>query len=270
MMVFASINPFEHVLDTNHWHFFESVRIGFTLRYPFTKFIILLLIASAVMFAVFVPLGRRLRAGKPPNNLLGRIALGLLLFVRDEIVIPGIGEHDANRYLPFFWSMFFFIFVCNLLGMVPFLGSPTGNLWVTAALALCAFTVIHVSAILKLGAGHYFKAHFPHVDAPMGLGVVIGFFIGCIEIMGDFIKGFVLAVRLFANIFAGHTVLAVIMMLIVMAKYAPGILFWPISFGSVLSVTALSFLELFIAFLQAYVFTFLTSIFLGMAVHPEH
>src|SRR5262249_25607623 len=185
MMLFASINPFEHVLDTQNWNFFESVHIGFTLRYPFTKFIILLLIASAVMFAVFVPLGRRLRAGKPPNNLIGRIALGLLLFVRDEIVIPGIGEHDANRYLPFFWSMFFFIFVCNLLGMVPFLGSPTGNLWVTAALALCSFVVIHGSAMLKLGPGHYFKTHFPHVDAPMGMGVVIGFFIGCIEIMGD-------------------------------------------------------------------------------------
>jgi len=269
-MLFGSINPFEHVLDTRHWDFFESVRIGFNIPAPFTKFIILLLIASGLMFAIFVPLARRLKAGKPPNNLLGRIALGLLLFVRDEIVIPGIGERDANRYLPFFWSMFFFIFICNLLGLIPFMGSPTGSLWVTAALALCAFTVIHGSAIMKMGAGHYFKAHFPHVDAPIGLGVVIGLFIGCIEIMGDFIKGFVLAVRLFANIFAGHTVLAVIMMLIVAAKYAPGYLFWPISFGSVLSVVALSFLELFIAFLQAYVFTFLTSIFLGMAMHPEH
>jgi len=269
-MLLASINPFEHVLDTQHWNFFESAHIGFWLRYPFTKFIIILLIGSGALFAVFVPLARQMQAGKPPNSLLGRIALGFLLFVRDEVVIPGLGEHDANRYLPFFWSMFFFILICNLAGMIPFLGSPTGNLWVTAALALCSFIVIHGNAILKHGPAHYLKSHYPHVDAPMGLGPVIAIFIAGIEIMGHFIKTFVLAVRLFANVFAGHTVLAVILMLIVMAKDAPGYLFWPISFGSVLSVTALSFLELFIAFLQAYVFTFLTSLFLGMALHPEH
>ncbi|HLW63917.1 MAG TPA: F0F1 ATP synthase subunit A [Gemmataceae bacterium] len=269
-MVLASINPFEHVLDTRHWNFFESVRIGFDIRAPFSKFIILQLIAAGLMFAVFVPLGRRIRDGRLPTSKLGRVVMGMLEWVRDEIAIPGVGEHDANRFLPFLWSVFFYIFVCNLLGMVPFLGSPTGSIWVTAALALCAFTVIHGSAIIKTGPTHYLKAHFPHVEAPFPLGPIIAFFIAGIEIMGHFIKAFVLAVRLFANIFAGHTVLAVILMLIVMAKYAPGYMFWPISFGSVLAVTALSFLELFIAFLQAYVFAFLTSIFLGMALHPEH
>ena len=91
-----------------------------------------------------------------------------------------------------------------------------------------------------------------------------------IEVMGHFIKAFVLAVRLFANMLGGHAVLAVIMLFIVMAKDAALYLFWPITLASVLGVTALSLLELFVAFLQAYIFTFLTALFMGMALHPQH
>ena len=91
-----------------------------------------------------------------------------------------------------------------------------------------------------------------------------------IEVIGHFIKTFVLAVRLFANMFAGHTVLAVILLFIVMSKDTSFFLFWPVTLSSVLGVTALSLLELFVAFLQAYIFAFLASLFLGMALHPQH
>ena len=148
------------------------------------------------------------------------------------------------------------------------MGSATGSLWVTTALALCAAGLIHGAAVFKHGPVHYVKSYFPHIDAPGGF--FIGLFIMGIEIFGHFIKTFVLAVRLYANIFAGHTVLAVILFFVVMAKNTPFYLFWPIGIGSTLFIVALSFLELFIAFLQAYVFTFLTSIFLGMTLHPEH
>ena len=91
-----------------------------------------------------------------------------------------------------------------------------------------------------------------------------------IEFLGNFIKGFVLAVRLFANIFAGHVVLAFILVFIVLVKHEGPFLFWGVTISSVLGITALSLLELFVAFLQAYVFTFLTALFLGSALHPQH
>src|SRR5205823_8822054 len=103
-----------------------------------------------------------------------------------------------------------------------------------------------------------------------GMGYLLIPMIVGIEILGHFIKAFVLAVRLFANMLAGHTVLAVILLFIVMASQTSWYLFWPITIGSVLGVTALSLLELFVAFLQAFIFTFLTSLFLGMTLHPQH
>ena len=99
---------------------------------------------------------------------------------------------------------------------------------------------------------------------------MIGLFIAAIEIFGHLIKTFVLAVRLFANIFAGHMVLAIILSFILLAKNAPALAFWPISIASVMFIVALSFLELFVAFLQAYVFAYLTALFLGSTLHPEH
>jgi F-type H+-transporting ATPase subunit a len=153
--------------------------------------------------------------------------------------------------------MFLFVLFNNLLGMVPFLGSATASISVTGALALCSFLVIHGAAIAKMGPVHYLKSYAPHMDVPFGMGYLLIPMIVAIEIIGHFIKAFVLAVRLFANMFAGHTVLATILLFIVMARFTQWYLFWPITIGSVLGVTALSLLELFVAFLQAYIFTFL-------------
>src|SRR5207245_3433508 len=105
---------------------------------------------------------------------------------------------------------------------------------------------------------------------PLLIGVFLIPMSAAIEIMGHFIKAFVLAVRLFANMLAGHTVLAVILLFIVMAQGTSWYMFWPITVGSIVGVTLLSLLELFVAFLQAFIFTFLTSLFLGMTLHPEH
>lgn len=193
----------------------------------------------------------------------------LLSFIRDEIAKPYIG-HDADRYVPFLWTTFLFILVCNLFGLVPFLGSPTASFSVTAALAVVTFFFIHGSAVAKMGLKHYFQSYIPHIDIPFGMGYFVVPLIAGIEFMGNFIKAFVLAVRLFANIFAGHVVLAFIMVFIVMAKHEIPVLFWTVTSSSVLGVAALSLLELFVAFLQAYVFTFLTALFLGSALHPQH
>src|SRR5262249_17883817 len=182
---------------------------------------------------------------------------------------PSIG-HDADMFVPFLWTLFVFILFCNLMGMFPFLGSPTASITVTGALALISFFVIHGSAVAKMGFGHYLKSYIPHIEVPLGMGYFLIPMIVIIEVMGNFIKAFVLAVRLFANMLAGHTVLAVILLFIVLAKDAAMLLFWPITAASVLGVVALSLLELFVAFLQAFIFTFLTALFLGSTLHPQH
>ena len=266
-MILAS-SFFDHVLDTRHWHIFESIGLGLKLPAPLSKFIVLELIAAGLIAFFFIRLARKVQNGEPARGWWWNSLEVLLTFIRNEVAKPCIGEHDADKYVPFLWTMFLFILVNNLLGILPFMGSATGSFWVTSALALCAFGLIHGAAVWKHGPVHYVKSYYPHIDAPGG--ALIGAFIMFIEIMGHFIKTFVLAVRLYANIFAGHTVLAVILYFVVMAKHAPGYLFWPIGIGSSLFIVALSFLELFIAFLQAYVFVFLTSIFLGMTLHPEH
>ena len=193
-----------------------------------------------------------------------------MTFIRDEVAKPNIGEHDADRHVPFLWTLFLFILFCNLLGMIPFLGSPTANIFVTGALALIAFLAIRSAAIAKLGFIHYLESLWPHLDVPLIIGIFLKPMICAIEIVGDVIKGGVLAVRLFANMFAGHTVLAVILLFIIMARNSGLFLWGSITIASVLGVVALSLLELFVAFLQAYIFVFLTALFMGMAMHPQH
>jgi F-type H+-transporting ATPase subunit a len=267
-MLFA--DAFDHVVNSTRWEIFETQRLGFQLPFGLSKFVVLELMAAGLILAIFIPLARAAQSGEPPRGVLWNMFEVLLTFVRDRVAKPALGEHGADDHVPFLWTVFLFILFCNLLGLIPFLGSPTASLAVTGVLAVFAFLAIHVTAAAKMGPWHYLKAHFPHIDAPMGLGPPIGLFIVFIELLGHFIKAFVLAVRLFANMFAGHLVLAFILSFIVLARNTPIFLFAPITLGSVFMVTALSLLELFIAFLQAYIFTFLTALFMGMALHSHH
>jgi F-type H+-transporting ATPase subunit a len=284
-------DPFDHVRDQSTWHFLAnevmgdwSVHLpvlfetpGFNLfgydipphRFQLTKYMVLELMAAAIIVAIYVPLARRVQTGQPPKGYLWNTFEAVLTFIRDQVAKPNIGE-EADKYVPFLWTLFLFILTCNLLGMVPFLGSPTGAFSVTLTLAAIAFCAIHGYAIAAHGLGEYLKSFVPHIEVPFGMGYVLIPMIVVIEVIGHFIKAFVLAVRLFANMFAGHTVLAFILFFIVMAKDASPLLFGTITLGSVLGVAALSLLELFVAFLQAFIFTFLTSLFMGSMLHPEH
>jgi F-type H+-transporting ATPase subunit a len=236
-----------------------------------SKFMVLEIAAAALIAAVFIPLARRLASGEPPRGAWANTFDCVLTFIRNEIAKPNIGEHDADKYVPFLWTLFLFILTCNLLGMLPWMGSPTANLYATGALALIAFMMIHGAASLKMGGfRHYVKSLWPHIDVPFGMGYVLKPMIFVIEIFGLFIKSSVLAVRLFANMFAGHTVLAMILGFIVLAGNAIPLLWGGITTASVVGVAALSLLELFVAFLQSYIFVFLTSLFMGMALHPSH
>jgi len=226
------------------------------------------LIAAGLVCLFYSPLARRARTGEPPRGWVGNMFESLLTFIREQVAKPNIGAHDADRFVPFLWTLFLFILCNNLLGLIPFFGSPTASLTVTATLATLTFLAIHVGGMAKLGVGPYLGSFVPHVDAPLFMKAFVLILMVPIEVIGAFIKAFVLAVRLFANMFAGHTVIAVILGFIIMAK-ASG-MFWPVTFGSVLMVTALTCLELFVAFLQAFIFVFLTSLFIGSALHPAH
>lgn len=333
-------SPLEHSKDSAVWTFFDNSLTGKVeihlpaIPLPFreepfqiTKFMVIELIAAILLVAIYVPLARRARSGEPPRGLFWNCFEVILTFLRDEVARPYIGEKEADRFVPYIWTVFLFILFCNLLGMVPFLGSPTGDISVTGALAFCSFLLIHGAAIRyqlahgghheqehgehgdggagghgENGEGHqahhagqhvgedgsrssgsvplilapivglyrYVLAHVPQTGIPLILGWPLVIMIVAIEFLGHFIKAGVLAVRLFANIFAGHTVLAFIMSFIVMAKNAPVVIWGVVTVGSVCGVVALSLLEIFVAFLQAFIFTFLTALFLGFQLHMEH
>ncbi len=268
-----------------------------------TKYMWLILIAALLVAVIYIGLARRVRHGEPASGPFWNLFESFLTFVRDEVAKPNFpehhdhghghgdehghapdhahaadspghapapfGEHPADRFVPFLWTLFLFILFMNLLGMIPFLGSPTANIYVTLALAVCCFLVIHGAAIAKMGFIPYVKALWPKIDVGIpGLGLVIKLMIFVIELISSVIKSGVLALRLFANMFAGHMVLASILLFIVAARASQ---LWAVVTGaSVIGVVALSLLELFVAFLQAYIFVFLAALFMGMALNPEH
>jgi F-type H+-transporting ATPase subunit a len=218
------------------------------------------------------------------------------MFVRDAVVRPTIGDghhghddhghddghgshghddgqpasrHYADQFLPFLWSCFFFILFCNLLGAIPMMGSPTGSLMVTGVLAAFAFGFNLLQGFRQFGFVGFWKNQCPDLGLSGGMAIGIGGGIWFIEVFGLFIKHGVLAVRLFANIMGGHTVVGVILSFIavdsIVGTWLHGLVI-PASIGGQVFI---GLLELFVSFLQAYVFTFLATIFLSACLH-EH
>ena len=237
------------------------------VRLQFTKFMALELIGALIVIVAFGWLASKIRTGAAPKGILWNLLESVLLFIRDQVARPAIGKHDADKYLPFLWTLFFFILMGNLLGMVPWAGSYTGSFAVTTVLALSTFVVVIGTGMIKMGPVKYWTGQVPHMDLPFVLAILIKPLIFVLEIFGLLVKHFVLAVRLMANIFAGHLVLATILAFI--AATATSALYWGVMPASVLGAFALSLLELFVAFLQAYIFVFLASLFIGSAAHPH-
>lgn len=239
------------------------------LELKITKFMVLETLIALLLCLFFIVLAQRLKGGKSARGRWWNLLEVFLLFIRDDVARPCIGKHDGDRFVPFLWTMFLFVLCCNLMGMLPWMGSPTATLAATGALALTTFLVVVGAGMAKLGFLGFWKAQVPHMDLPAAMAVVLIPLIFVIEIMGLLIKHCVLAVRLLANMMAGHVVLAV-MLAFIGASYAAGTAIWSgVTLASVLGATALSLLELFVAFLQAYVFTFLSALFIGAAVHPH-
>jgi len=274
-------DPFAEAVDSSHIAVFETAGVEFHLPSFFSKFMLLELIAAAIILGIFLPAARRIAKGGVPRGRLTHGVEAVLLFIRDQVAVPTLGEHESKRFLPYLWSLFTFILVVNLLGMIPFLGSATASIAVTGVLAFVTFCVIHYNGIKAAhGFGHYIHTFQVKIERDSAilkiLAPIIEVGIFGLEILGAFIRGIVLAVRLFANMLAGHTALFVILSFIAMIGIAidkdgaNSAFFFIITPLSVLTITALSVLELFVACLQAFVFVFLTSTFLGMALHPEH
>lgn len=232
-----------------------------------TKFMVLEVVAAVLMAAIFIWLAGRLRSGHVPRGRLWNLFESMLVYIRDQVARPAIGKHDADRFLPFLWTLFFFILICNLLGMLPWSGTPTASLATTLALAVITFSVVVGSGMAKLGAWGFAKAQVPHMDLPLPMAIILFPMIFVLEVFGLLVKHFVLAIRLLANMLAGHLVLAVILAFI--AQSWGTALIWGVAPASVFGAMALSLLELLVAFIQAYVFTVLSALFIGMAVHPH-
>ncbi|MBI2071292.1 MAG: F0F1 ATP synthase subunit A [Elusimicrobia bacterium] len=232
----------------------------FGIEFALTKHLLMMWIVGTVLL---LGLGFVARSGRR-LPLLRSLVEVLVIFVRDEVLGPALG-HAGRKYLPYFLSLFFFILLCNLSGLVPWGSTATGNISVTATLAGCTFFLIHIAGIREQGLGHYLKSIVPSGLPWWLIPIMIP-----IELIGFCTKAFALSIRLFANMIAGHIVILAFLCLIFTFGAAnpwTGFLAAPFSVMLALFVYAL---EIFVAFLQAYIFTFLTALFVGAAVHPEH
>jgi F0F1-type ATP synthase membrane subunit a len=334
----AAADPMEHVLP----HRLTSFELG-GYEVVVTNQMLMAAVAAGLMVLIFPVLFRKANTDAPrgARNFFEAI----LSFLRDEVVRPALRE-NTDRFMPFLWSLFFFILFCNLLGQIPIAeivglvtgktshlgGTATGNVYTTGVLALCTFAVIHLSGMLQVARnlvagtyghhhtseqshgkadavgvgdphmashdGHALAAHpghgmnpaiafplapflylwnfAPHPFAPKEgepgtmwlLDVPMFVMLLVLELIGAVIKPFALMIRLFANMIAGHLVLAVLIGLITLMPTVLG------QIGVGIPVTLLALLirvlELFVAFLQAYIFTFLATLFIAGAVAPEH
>jgi F-type H+-transporting ATPase subunit a len=268
------VNPLSHVVDHTNlelpwWtppSFELKLELPSILGFQITRFMVMELIAAVLVILVVIPLTRHVARQHVSRGWFMNMFEALLLFIRDDVARPAIGGHGADRFLPYLWTVFFFVLFSNLLGMIPGGASATGNINVTGTLALLTLGTVILAGIRELGFVGYWLGIVPHLDVPGVLKPFLWILMFAIEVAGLFIRHIVLAVRLFANMFAGHVVLAVILGFILMAK---GFLYWVIMPASIGGVVLLSLLELFVAVLQAYIFTFLSALFIGSAVHPH-
>jgi F-type H+-transporting ATPase subunit a len=230
---------------------------GLTINLSITKHVVFLWIAALILLLLLSVAARRNSTRAVPRGL-GNLVEVFVVFIRDEVVLPTIGK-EGLRFLPFFLTLFFFILVCNLLGLVPYGSTATSNVNVTAALAIISFFFIQIAGIMKNGFLGYFKGLIPQGVPLFVLPVMV-----IVEFIGLFTKPFALCIRLFANMTAGHIVILSLISLIFMFGT---ILVAPVSVAFALFINVL---EIFIALLQAYIFTMLSSLFVSLAVHQEH
>lgn len=230
-----------------------------------TKNVLSLFISLAILLVMFIQVAKAYtrRAGKAPKGLQNLLE-PIILFVRDDVAKSAIGEHKYHKYMPYLLTAFFFIFLNNLLGLVPFFpggANLTGNIAVTLVLALITFVIVTVNGN---------RNYWGHILAMPGVPAWVLFILTPVEILGMFLKPFVLMIRLFANITAGHIIaLSFFSLIFVFGETSAGA-GYGVAIGSLAFTIFMTMLELLVAFIQAYVFTFLSAMYIGAAVEDHH
>jgi len=253
------MNPLEHISSK------ELFAIG---PFAFTNHMFMISLAS-ILLMVLLPIAirRKVLVRKGFGNAIEAICV----YIREEVARPFLKD-QTDKYIAFIWTMFFFILTMNLLGMIPidriiwsftgfenhFAGTATANVWVTGGLALIAFLLFHGAGIYENGFVNYLRHFAPKVPLP------ILPFIFFMEVVSSFVRVFSLAIRLFANMLAGHVLLGTLLAFIIIYKNSM------VATASITFVVIMSLMEIFVAFLQAYIFTFLMTIFIGFSVHQDH
>ncbi len=244
----------------------DPIHIGpLTVDLSPTKHVVFMLLAATLVAITMIWTARRMQRGEGVERAprgLANVVEAFIVFLRDEVALANIG-HGGEKFVPFILTLFFFILFSNLLGLVPWGATATGNISVTAALALMSLIVIEVAGFKALGPKGYMKTIFyaPEGMGPVGKAMMM-VFMTPVELLGKFAKPFALAIRLFANMTAGHfVILALIGLIFVAAPIAHFVL--PVAAPALMAL-AIMILELFVAFLQAYIFAMLTSVFIGL------
>lgn len=231
-----------------------------------TKHVVFLFIAG-IIFTLFLGLvtsahGKHSHAVGRPKGFAAGIE-GLILYLRNEVYIPVLGGHGGSKFVPFTLTLFFFVAICNLLGLFPWGSTPTGNISVTAVLAIITFFVVEIAGMRALGTGYIGTiVYWPHNDMnPIGK-FLLSLILTPIEILSKFTKPFALTVRLFANMIAGHVIiLALISLMFLFGAYAiPGMLM----------ALGIMVLEIMVAFIQAFIFSLLAAVFIGQIRAAHH
>lgn len=267
-----------HLVDSPHWElpFLPDLGVqippihvaGLTIDVSITKHVMLMMLAAVITAVTFIAIARvvqRKYRDDAPSGFANAME-AMILYFRDEVVRRNIG-HGADRFTPYILTLFFFILTMNLLGLVPWGGSATGNISVTAALAVISLIVIEVSGFMELGPKGYAKTIFyaPEGMNPVGKALML-VIMTPVEFLGKLTKPFALAIRLFANMTAGHTLIFALGGLIFIFVGATAA---AVGVGSTLMALFIMCLELFVAFLQAYIFAMLTAVFIGLIQHAH-
>lgn len=253
-----------HISNSNEWHPFPGVHIPLPTGWviggidmSISTHVVMMMLAGLLLIVFFAIGGRRER--NAPTNKLGHALEALVLYVRDEVVEPNLGKKDTATWLPFFLTLFFFLLTLNLISLIPGFPAATGNVNFTAALATLIFVLYNIAGMVHNGPVHYVTNLIPK-----GVPLFVLPIIALIEVMGLFTKAIALCIRLFANMTAGHILLLSLTGLIIVFKTA-----W-VALGFVPMTLFIYLIEVLVAFLQAYIFTLLSALFVGMAIHQEH
>lgn len=230
-----------------------------------TKHVYFLLIGATLLVLVMSLVARAhartAAAGHAPKGAANGIE-AMILYIRNEVILPNVGHHGEG-FVPYLLTVFFFILTLNLLGLVPYGSTATGNISVTATLALLTFLTVEIAGIRANGWGYLSTIFYWNKDLPVVMRPLMFLIISPVELLGKFTKPFALAIRLFANMTAGHIVLLAMM----------GLFFsfgFPVGVAPLAMAVAIMFLELFVALLQAFVFTLLSSVFIGLIRESHH